>query len=62
MDRKSFISGIGRWSLFAVLAGLVYFMIRNRNVASGNSCAENEFCRSCKRFGSCNLPQAIEQS
>ena len=62
MDRKSFISGIGRWSLFAVLAGLVFFMFKNRNVSSGYSCAENEFCSNCKRFGSCKLPQAIEQS
>ena len=61
MDRKSFIINTGRWSLLAMMAGLVWFLVSNRKVRGPDSCAENQFCENCNKFGSCNLPQAQEK-
>jgi hypothetical protein len=62
MDRKRFIQNTGRWTILTFIAVLVFFLARYRRISPGYSCAENEFCRNCSKFGACSLPQAIEQS
>ena len=61
MDRKSFLIKTGRWSLLAMMAALVLFLVSNRKVAGPNACEENQFCENCNKLGSCNLPQARER-
>ncbi len=62
MDRKSFLKDTGRWTILAIMAGLVWFLVRHRDVSGTNTCEENKFCKNCNRFGSCSLPQAKEQA
>ena len=62
MDRKKFIIESGRWTILALLVGLVWILIRKGKVSGSYACAENRFCKKCKKFGSCSLPQAIEQA
>lgn len=62
MDRKSFLRSGARWMLLGLLAGMVLFLVKKQRISPDFACAENEFCKNCSKFGSCNLPQATEQS
>ncbi len=60
MNRRTFFERSGRWVSAGLLALLAGYLAREREIAPPAACRENPFCGQCRKFGSCEKPQAME--
>ena len=58
MDRRKFLSAIGRGTIFSGLAAITGVLIF-RNSKGTDECTYDFVCRECKRLKSCVQPEAI---
>ncbi len=57
INRRQFADTIGRTSLFALLGGAVWYMVKTDKV-SATGCDEAPECAKCSFLRACSKPQA----
>lgn len=61
MERRNFISSLGRYTCFGILAAVSVIVLRRaENPADGN-CTSRDLCSRCNLLAGCELPGAMKE-
>ncbi len=58
MDRRKFLSSIGRGTILTGLAGITGILV-HKNSKTQDQCSFDFVCRDCRNLNSCIQPEAI---
>lgn len=61
MDRKAFLSTIGRVSILAMMTAMVGTFVSRDKVTLRSGCAFNSHCKGCEKLAGCALPAAEKE-
>lgn len=60
MDRRKFVTRLGRGAILASLASMSGYLIFREKKEGPEACKFEFICKSCKRITECELPEAKE--
>ena len=60
MDRRDFISRIGRWMLAGGLIGTSGYLFYHKRVGNPEDCYVNPYCKRCRNSNSCTILASVK--
>jgi hypothetical protein len=57
-NRRNFLGWVVRGAAIGAIAAVSYVLLKRR-FRPGQKCISRGFCRDCRAFGECELPQAM---